>query len=199
MNGDGCVFCDLTQFRAADVCIENAHCLYASTRDPRDPPDVLPGCGVIIPIAHRMSPFDFTAEEWEATHELLLTAKAAQDERLAPDGYTLVWNCFSELGEPMHHAHLHVIPRFDDEPLAEMGGRSAIKVPENRRPDPSRRGNGRARSFPRGACADSFYFCQTETCLVLSPVNASRFQPPQRSRSVMPASLAIRSSSDGHT
>ena len=31
-------------------------CLYASTRDPRDPPDVLPGCGVIVPIAHRPSP-----------------------------------------------------------------------------------------------------------------------------------------------
>jgi diadenosine tetraphosphate (Ap4A) HIT family hydrolase len=146
MTEDDCVFCDLTQFRAADVCIENAFCLYASTRDPRDPPDVLPACGVIIPIAHRLSPFDFTAQEWAATHELLVKAKAAQDERLAPDGYTLIWNC-----APGLHAHLHVIPRFDDEPLAEEGGRSAIKVPENRRPDPSRRGNGRARSFgPRG-------------------------------------------------
>jgi hypothetical protein len=87
MNEDDCVFCDLTQFRAADVCIENAYCLYASTRDPRDPPDVLPGCGVIIPIAHRTSPFDY------------------------------------------------------------QGGRSAIKVPENRRHDPSRRGGGRAQLF----------------------------------------------------
>ena len=147
MTDSDCVFCDLTQFRAAEVCIENAYCLYASTRDPRDPPDVLPGCGVIIPIAHRTSPFDFTAEEWEATSDLLVRAKAAQDERLAPDGYTLIWNCFSEVGEPMHHAHLHVIPRFDDEPLAHQGGRSAIKVPENRRPDPSGRGNGRAQSF----------------------------------------------------
>jgi hypothetical protein len=51
----------------------NAFCLYASTRDPHDPPDVLPGCGVIIPIAHRPSPFDFTAEEWAATHELLVS------------------------------------------------------------------------------------------------------------------------------
>lgn len=142
---DDCVFCDLTQFRAADVCIENDLCLYASTRDPRDAPDVLPGCGVIIPIAHRSSPFDFTDEEWAATHELLLGAKAAQDERLAPDGYTLVWNCSPEVG----HAHLHVIPRFDDEPLADRGGRSAIKVPENRRPDPTRPGSGRARSFGR--------------------------------------------------
>jgi histidine triad (HIT) family protein len=142
-----CVFCDLTQFRAAEVCIENAFCLYASTRDPRDPPDVLPGCGVIIPLAHRLSPFDFTPEEWAATHELLLEAKAAQDERLAPDGYTLIWNCFSEVGQPPHHAHLHVIPRFDDEPLADRGGRSAIKAPENCRPDPSGHGNGRAQRF----------------------------------------------------
>jgi hypothetical protein len=56
---DDCVFCDLTQFRAADACIENAFCLYASTRDPCDPPDVLPGCGDIIPIAHRPSPIEF--------------------------------------------------------------------------------------------------------------------------------------------
>jgi diadenosine tetraphosphate (Ap4A) HIT family hydrolase len=151
MTERDCVFCDLTQFRAADVCIENAFCLYASTRDPRDPPDVLPGCGVIIPIAHRPSPFDFTAEEWAATHELLVKAKAAQDERLAPDGYTLIWNCFPELGQAPLHAHLHVIPRFDDEPLADRGGRSAIKVSENRRPDPRRPGSGRAQSFgPQG-------------------------------------------------
>ena len=29
---------------------------------------------------------------------------------------------------------------------------------------------------------------QTEMCLVLSAVNGSRFQPPQRSRSAIPAS-----------
>jgi histidine triad (HIT) family protein len=77
---------------------------------------------------------------------VLLQAKAAQDERLAPDGYTLVWNCFPEPGRSLH-SHFHVIPRFDDEPLADRGGRSAIKVPENRRPDPSRPGSGRARTF----------------------------------------------------
>jgi hypothetical protein len=41
MTGNDCVFCDLTQFRTADVCFENAFCLHASTRDPRDPPGVL--------------------------------------------------------------------------------------------------------------------------------------------------------------
>ena len=57
---DECVFCNLDVLRAAEVYIENDVCVYASTRDPRDPPDVLPGCGIIIPIAHRSSPFDFT-------------------------------------------------------------------------------------------------------------------------------------------
>jgi diadenosine tetraphosphate (Ap4A) HIT family hydrolase len=143
-NSD-CVFCDHGRLRQAEVCIENAFCIYASTRDPRDPPDVLPGCGVIVPLAHRASPFDFTAEEWAATQELLLQAKAAWDERLAPDGYLLVWNCSPDVG----HAHLHVIPRFDDEPLAHEGGRSAIKAPENRRPDPAAPGNGRAQLLGR--------------------------------------------------
>lgn len=149
MSRPACVFCDLSVLREAEVVVENAHCIYASTRDPRDPPDVLPGCGVIVPRAHRPSPFDLTPEEWAATHGLLIEAKAAQDERLAPDGYTLIWNCSPEIG----HVHLHVIPRFDDEPLADAGGRSAIKVRENTRPDPWRPGGGRARAFGPAAPA----------------------------------------------
>jgi histidine triad (HIT) family protein len=145
-----CVFCDREFLRsAAEVYLENEHCVYASTRDPRDPPDVLPGCGIIVPIELVTSPFGFTTEQWAATHKLLLAAKEAWDKRLAPDGYTLIWNCGSPGGQEVPHAHFHVIPRFDDEPLSGAGGRSAIKVPENRRPDPFARGNGRARSLGR--------------------------------------------------
>lgn len=55
------------------------------------------------------------------------------------DGYPLGWNDQGRL-----YAHLHVLPRFDDEPLWDQGVRSAIKLPENRRPDPWAPGNGRA-------------------------------------------------------
>jgi histidine triad (HIT) family protein len=149
---DGCVFCDREALRAsAEIYLENEHCVYASTRDPRDPPDVLPGSGVVVPIAHKASPFDFSDEEWEATHDLLLRAKATWDERLAPDGYGLYWSPFPPTDDAVErmHAHLHVVPRFDDEPYAEGGGRVGIKGPENRRPDPDARGSGRALRFGR--------------------------------------------------
>ena len=146
------MFCDRERLRElAEIYIENVHCVYASTRDPRDPPDVLPGSGVIVPIAHRASPFDFTGEEWAAVHELLLRAKAAWDERLSPDGYGLYWTSFPREAEhvPHMHAHLHVVPRFADEPCADGGGRVGIKGGENRRPDPRAPGYGLAGLFGR--------------------------------------------------
>jgi diadenosine tetraphosphate (Ap4A) HIT family hydrolase len=138
-----CPLCDRDLLGAAEVYFENDLCVYASTRDPRDSPDVLPGCGIVVPLAHKPSPFDLTEAEWLATRELLLSAKAAWDQRLAPDGYVVGWNCAPEVS----HAHLHVLPRFDDEPLAGTGLRFAMKHPDNRRPDPKAPGNGRARLF----------------------------------------------------
>jgi diadenosine tetraphosphate (Ap4A) HIT family hydrolase len=142
--------CDRDRLRGnAEVYFENDYCVYASTRDPRDPPDVLPGSGIAIPIAHRSSPFDFTPQEWSALQDVLVKAKAAWDERLAPDGYFLSWTCFPRSDDDVAHmhAHLHVVLRFDDEPYADRGGRTAIKEPANRCPDPAARGSGRAKLF----------------------------------------------------
>src|SRR5581483_7466767 len=99
--------------------------------------------------AHKPSPFDFTPEEWAAVHELLLKAKAIQDELLAPDGYFLSWTCFPAGPEDVRrmHAHLHVVPRFDDEPRRDSGGRVGIKGADNIRPDPSAPGKGWALAF----------------------------------------------------
>jgi diadenosine tetraphosphate (Ap4A) HIT family hydrolase len=146
-----CVFCERAVLREADVYIENEWCVYASSRDPTDPPDVLPGSGIIVPKAHKPSPFDFIREEWAATHDLLLQAKAIQDDRLAPDGYFLSWTSFPSSAEAVSrmHAHLHVVPRFDDEPVRDGGGRVGIKGTDNIRPDPFAPGNGWALLFGR--------------------------------------------------
>jgi histidine triad (HIT) family protein len=145
-----CVMCDRESLRSsAEVYFENELFVYASSRDPSTPQDVLPGSGVAVPVAHRASPFDFTTDEWVALGDVLRRAKQAWDVRLGPDGYGLYWSCFPRAAAdvPRMHAHLHVVPRFDDEPRAEAGGRVGIKGQDNRRPDPLARGTGRAALF----------------------------------------------------
>jgi diadenosine tetraphosphate (Ap4A) HIT family hydrolase len=141
---EGCVFCDQSWMRECEIFIETRHCIFASTLDDPDiraraglAEGVLPGSGAIVPIAHRTSVFELTPAEWADTQDLLLRARMALHDLLAPDGYLLGWN------DNGLHPHLHVIPRFDDEPMADQGVRSGIKDPANRRPDPWRRGTGR--------------------------------------------------------
>ena len=142
---EGCVFCDQSWMRAAEIFIETPHCVFVSTRDPGIRAQAglaegaLPGSGAIVPIAHRTSVFELTPAEWADTRDLLLQARMALHDLLAPDGYLLGWNQGGT-----RHPHMHVIPRFDDEPLSDRWLRSAVNVPENRRPDPWAPGHGRA-------------------------------------------------------
>lgn len=64
---------------------------------------------------------------------MLHEAKALIDDVFKPDGYNVGWNCGSVGGQTVFHAHLHVIPRFADEPLASRGIRWWLKQPENER------------------------------------------------------------------
>ena len=88
--------------------------------------------GVIIPVAHRETLFDLTEAEVAATFRLLGRIKLSMDSDLSPDGYNVGWNCGRVGGQEVFHAHLHVIPRFRQEPLAGQGIRSHLKSEANR-------------------------------------------------------------------
>lgn len=89
---------------------------------------------LICPRAHRATVFDLDAEEWNEMQVLLTSVRSLIDERVAPDGYNVGWNVFPVGGQRVAHAHLHVVPRWSDEPLAGKGIRWWIKQPNNRRP-----------------------------------------------------------------
>lgn len=118
-------------------CLENAkikalakndYGYIASTDDP-----ILANSLMIMPLRHVADPFDLSRDEWVATHALLLEAKRMLDlDR--PDGYSVGWNVGAVGGQSIPHAHLHVIGRYADEPLAGQGIRHALKQPSNRRP-----------------------------------------------------------------
>ena len=142
-----CDFCDVEAFQEAMIYLENDFCFYASNRFDHAVTS-LPGAGIIVPKTHRATAFELTAAEWTATFELLVRARAVIDQQLAPDGYLIGWNCGPAAGQTVDHAHLHVIPRFADEPYAGRGLRWLLRQPENVRPEPLRRGNGLAAVTP---------------------------------------------------
>lgn len=121
-----CPFCYPETVPEQEIILSNEHCLFLQI-----PQKVLVGSGVIIPRKHRETVFDLTREEWEATYDLLHEVKSYLDAEYHPDGYNLGWNVGTTGGQELFHAHLHVIPRFKDEPLAGKGIRYWLKQPEN--------------------------------------------------------------------
>jgi diadenosine tetraphosphate (Ap4A) HIT family hydrolase len=116
--------------QVGEVVLENDLCFFLQDEDN----EVLPGSGMIIPKAPRQTVFDLTPEDFIATHDLLQKVKAYLDETLKPDGYSVGWNVLPVGGQHVPQAHLHVIPRFADEPFAGRGIRYWLKQAENRRP-----------------------------------------------------------------
>lgn len=122
-----CPFCPLA-LRPVEIMLENEDCLFIQQAEV-----VLIGSGLIIPKAHRESVFALTPDEWTATFTLLQQVKALLDAQYQPDGYNVGWNCGEVGGQTVFHAHLHVIPRYVDEPLAGKGIRYWIKQEANKR------------------------------------------------------------------
>ena len=123
-----CPFCNLETNSRQNVVLTNEHCLFLM-----EPQEVLIGSGIIIPKAHRRTVFDLTPSEWQATCSLLKKAKLYFDSEFNPGGYNVGWNAGEVAGQKIFHAHLHLIPRYADEPHAGKGIRYWIKQQENKR------------------------------------------------------------------
>ncbi len=123
-----CPFCHPESYQRQRVVLENEYCRFL-----QEPQEVLIGSGLILPKAHRETVFDLTEEEWATTFSLLRRVKERLDAEYSPEGYSLGWNSGVVAGQEIFHAHLHVIPRYADEPLAGRGIRYWLKQPANRR------------------------------------------------------------------
>lgn len=82
---------------------------------------------------HIETPFELNKEEWLGLHKLLGKMKKLVDDKEAPDGYNIGWNVYKTGGQNVAHAHLHLLARYKDEPLAGKGIRYVFKQPNNQR------------------------------------------------------------------
>lgn len=129
-NEMSCPFCNPHKDPNQKIVFENTSCYFLQHAKEQD---VLEGSGVIVPKQHRTLTFDLTKEEWNDTYDLLKLAREYIDDEFSPDGYTLGWNVGAASNQSISHSHFHVIPRYNDEPLAGKGLRHWLKQPENRR------------------------------------------------------------------
>ncbi|WP_099364241.1 HIT family protein [Fredinandcohnia onubensis] len=125
-----CPFCNPERDKDQNIIFENDTCYFLHNNHHQD---VLEGSGVIVPKKHHADAFALTEEEWKDTYELLQKAKTYLDKRFSPNGYTLGWNVGEVSNQSIFHSHFHVIPRYNDEPLAGKGVRYWLKQPENKR------------------------------------------------------------------
>ena len=122
-----CICCNY-KTNGDHILFENDLAACVATGDP-----VLIDSCLVIPKAHKVTPFDLSAEEWAATKDLLDKVRLYLDDKCNPDGYNVGWNVGGAGGQEVFHAHMHVIPRFADEPFAGFGIRHWLKMEENRR------------------------------------------------------------------
>lgn len=123
-----CPFCLPNSVIRGDILYEDDLWYYVTAEDGE-----LKHGGMIITKRHIVTPFDINEQEWLALHKLLPTFKKFADEH-NPHGYNLGWNIMPTGGQNVEHAHLHLIGRYEDEPLAGKGIRYAFKQPNNKRP-----------------------------------------------------------------
>lgn len=128
-----CAFCHPEREPNQRIILSNDYCMFLQLKQAEIKGSQLEGAGIIVPKRHRQTAFDMTREEWDATYTLLQEVKKHLDEKHRPQGYNLGWNCGEVGGQHIFHAHFHVIPRYEDEPLAGKGIRYMFKSKENLR------------------------------------------------------------------
>ena len=89
--------------------------------------------GMAMTKRHIETPFEINDDEWTRLRKLLPEFKAILDKNEPAQGYNIGWNVYPTGGQHVAHAHLHIVARYSDEPLAGKGIRYAFKQDENTR------------------------------------------------------------------
>jgi histidine triad (HIT) family protein len=123
-----CIYCNMSETSDHEIILCNDFCIYSLLKEQE-----IRGAGIIVPRCHKETVFDLSDSEWKSTYQLLHEVKNYIDQKYKPDGYNVGWNCGHVGGQHIFHSHLHVIPRYSDEPFAGKGIRYLFKSKENYR------------------------------------------------------------------
>jgi histidine triad (HIT) family protein len=75
------------------------------------------GHALVVPKEHSEDLMDVSDEDLARTMAAARRLARRMDEVLEPDGYNILNSCRPAAWQTIFHYHLHVIPRYDDDPL----------------------------------------------------------------------------------
>jgi histidine triad (HIT) family protein len=75
------------------------------------------GHALVIPRAHSADITEILPEDLERTTIAAQRLVARMERTLAPDGFNVLNACRPAAWQTVFHFHLHVIPRYEDDPL----------------------------------------------------------------------------------
>ena len=75
------------------------------------------GHALVVPRAHSADLMDIADEDLEATMLAARRLARRMEETLEPDGFNILNACRPAAWQTVFHFHVHVIPRYTDDPL----------------------------------------------------------------------------------
>jgi histidine triad (HIT) family protein len=110
---EGCIFCGIVAGDVPGEIVDSDEHTVAFM-------DINPatrGHALVVPRQHSADLMDIPGEDLERT--MLAAQRLARriDEVLEPDGFNLLNSCRSAAWQTVFHFHVHVIPRYQDDPL----------------------------------------------------------------------------------
>jgi histidine triad (HIT) family protein len=75
------------------------------------------GHALVIPREHYPNLLEIPDRELELTMLAARRLAARMQEALAPDGFNILNSCGAAAWQTVFHFHVHVVPRYDDDPL----------------------------------------------------------------------------------
>ena len=115
---DDCPFCQIAAGDSdTELIAESAHSVAFYDRYP-----VSDGHALVIPRRHEVDLFDLELSERSDAWALLDSVRALLVERFNPDGLNIGVNENEAAGQTIHHAHIHLIPRYQGDVEDPRGG-----------------------------------------------------------------------------
>jgi len=75
---------------------------------------------LFIPKRHFLTLFEATPDEIKAVFDLIQKGRELLSKEHKPDGFNVVANCGSAAGQIVMHAHVHLLPRYEGQPLRRV-------------------------------------------------------------------------------